>query len=92
LRKVGRKGYSPEGVDSKPKLLKRWDESTEEINDLWRRLPADAFAETVTAFGQFTGPVHWQVLYAVDNENHHRRQGYVYLRALGVTPPAFYER
>jgi len=32
------------------------------------------------------------VLYAVDNEIHHRGQGYVYLRALGVAPPAFYER
>jgi uncharacterized damage-inducible protein DinB len=23
---------------------------------------------------------------------HHRRQGYVFLRALGVEPPPFYER
>ncbi|MFD1731876.1 DinB family protein [Deinococcus malanensis] len=26
------------------------------------------------------------VLYAIDNENHHRGQGYVYLRALGIEP------
>ena len=32
------------------------------------------------------------VLYGIDNEVHHRGQGYVYLRALGITPPAFYER
>ena len=32
------------------------------------------------------------VLYAIDNENYHRGQGYVYLRALGIEPPAFYER
>ena len=31
-------------------------------------------------------------IYAVDNEIHHRAQGYVYLRALGIEPPAFYER
>jgi uncharacterized damage-inducible protein DinB len=32
------------------------------------------------------------ILYVVDNEIHHRRQGYVYLRALGIEPPAFFER
>jgi uncharacterized damage-inducible protein DinB len=26
------------------------------------------------------------------NEIHHRGQGYVYLRALGIEPPRFYER
>jgi uncharacterized damage-inducible protein DinB len=31
-------------------------------------------------------------LYAIDNEIHHRGQGYVYLRALGIEPPPFYER
>lgn len=84
--------YSPESVDTKDELLRLWDESTEEIADFWSQLPADGFAETVTAFGQFTGPVHWQILYAIDNEIHHRGQGYVYLRALGVAPPVFYER
>ena len=31
-------------------------------------------------------------IYAVDNGLHHRAQGYVYLRALGIEPPAFYDR
>ena len=31
-------------------------------------------------------------IYTIDNEIHHRGQGYVYLRALGLEPPAFYER
>jgi uncharacterized damage-inducible protein DinB len=84
--------YSPEEVHSKDELLALWDESTEEITQFWGRLPADAFDRTVTSFGQFTGPVHWQILYVIDNEIHHRAQGYVYLRALGVEPPAFYER
>jgi hypothetical protein len=35
---------------------------------------------------------HWQGHYWIDNEIHHRGQGYVYLRALGVEPPPFYER
>jgi uncharacterized damage-inducible protein DinB len=84
--------YAPEGIDAKAELLKAWDASTEEIDDFFGQLPADGFEKTVTAFGQFTGPVHWQILYAIDNEIHHRGQGYVYLRALGVAPPAFYER
>ena len=44
------------------------------------------------AFGQYEGKVHDLLLYAVDNEIHHRGQGYVYLRALGIEPPPFYER
>jgi uncharacterized damage-inducible protein DinB len=28
----------------------------------------------------------------IDNEIHHRGQGYVYLRALGIEPPPFCER
>jgi len=43
-------------------------------------------------FGQYEGKVHDLVLYAIDNEIHHRGQGYVYLRALGIEPPPFYER
>lgn len=33
-----------------------------------------------------------KLLYMIDNEVHHRAQGFVYLRALGIEPPAFYER
>jgi uncharacterized damage-inducible protein DinB len=32
------------------------------------------------------------ILYVIDNEIHHRGQGYVYLRALGIDPPPFYDR
>ena len=84
--------YAPESVESKDELLRLWDESTQEIDEFWKQLPDDAYGKTVTSFGQFTGPVHWQVLYLIDNEVHHRGQGYVYLRSLGVAPPAFYER
>jgi uncharacterized damage-inducible protein DinB len=84
--------YAADAVDSKGELLRLWDESTAEIDEFWARIPGERFQETVTSFGQFTGPAHWQVLYVVDNEIHHRGQGYVYLRALGVEPPLFYER
>ena len=38
------------------------------------------------------GILHDLILYVIDNEVHHRGQGYVYLRAMGIEPPPFYER
>lgn len=46
----------------------------------------------MTTFGQYPGTGYSILLYAIDNEIHHRGQGYVYLRALGIEPPGFYER
>jgi uncharacterized damage-inducible protein DinB len=76
----------------KPEILRQWDDQTEQMNALWPRIPPARFQETMKAFGQYEGTVHDLVLYAVDNEVHHRGQGYVYLRALGIEPPPFYER
>jgi uncharacterized damage-inducible protein DinB len=84
--------YTPEKVGSKEQLLALWDESTAEIDEFWSQVPPERFAETITSFGQYTGPGHWQVLYVIDNEIHHRAQGYVFLRALGIEPPPFYVR
>jgi uncharacterized damage-inducible protein DinB len=80
--------------DPKPKqdILRLWDESTAELNSLWPQIPPQRFQETLTAFGQYPGVLHDLILYVIDNEIHHRGQGYVYLRALGITPPPFYER
>jgi uncharacterized damage-inducible protein DinB len=77
---------------SKSDVLRLWDESTTTIDELWPQIPPERFGETMTAFGQYPGRVHDLLLYAVDNEIHHRGQGYVYLRALGIEPPPFYER
>jgi uncharacterized damage-inducible protein DinB len=74
------------------RMLELWDRSTEGMDELWPRIPAGRFTETITAFGQYTGAVHDLLLYVIDNEIHHRGQGYVYLRALGIEPPAFWER
>jgi uncharacterized damage-inducible protein DinB len=76
----------------KAEVLRLWDESTDKINALWEQIPPERFQETITAFGQYPGPVYELLLYVIDNEIHHRGQGYVYLRALGVEPPPFYER
>ncbi|HET9218667.1 MAG TPA: DinB family protein [Terriglobia bacterium] len=80
------------GQPSKKEILRRWDESTEQINALWPQIPADRFQQSITVFGQYPGRVYQHVLYAIDNEVHHRGQGYVYLRAMGIEPPPFYER
>jgi uncharacterized damage-inducible protein DinB len=75
-----------------PQVLRLWDDTTEQLNTLWPQIPAGRFAETLTAFGQYTDALHNLILYVIDNEIHHRGQGYVYLRALGIEPPGFYER
>jgi uncharacterized damage-inducible protein DinB len=77
---------------SKQEVLQLWDESTEQLNALWPQIPSGRFQESMVAFGQFPGAGHTLLLYVIDNEIHHRAQGYVYLRALGIDPPPFYER
>lgn len=84
--------YEARGEEPKEALLRRWDEATAEMDALWPTIPAPRFHETLTAFGQYTGPAYDLFLYVVDNEVHHRGQGYVYLRALGIEPPPFWER
>jgi uncharacterized damage-inducible protein DinB len=76
----------------KSEILRMWDDDTKEMDVLWAKMPPQRFQETMKAFGQYEGKVHDLLLYAVDNEIHHRGQGVVYLRALGIEPPPFYER
>lgn len=76
----------------KREILRQWDEATERIDELWKQIPPERFQETMTAFGQYEGKVYDLILYVIDNEVHHRGQGFVYLRALGAEPPPFYER
>lgn len=84
--------FSEKEVTTKDELLKQWDTSTEEINRLWPTIALSRWKEVDKAFGQWEMPMHGLLLYVIDNEVHHRGQGYVYLRALGIEPPPFYER
>ena len=77
---------------TKKELLQRWDDVTEKINRLWPQIPPQRFNENDKAFGQWEGPVYSFIIYWIDNEIHHRGQAYVYLRSLGIEPPAFYDR
>ena len=80
--------------DSRPKaeILRLWDESTSQLDALFPTIPVERFHQQLTAFGQYPGILHDLILYVIDNEIHHRGQGFVYLRALGIEPPPFYER
>ena len=77
---------------TKAELLKIWDKSTEELNSLWPKIPVTRFQENELFWGQYEGLVYTSLLYLIDNEVHHRGQGYVYLRSLGIEPPAFWDR
>lgn len=83
------KGAKP---SSKSELLRLWDEQTERLNEQFPKIPQHRFSEVDKAFGQWEGAGIATILYAIDNEIHHRGQGYVYLRALGIEPPHFWER
>lgn len=88
------KPYSEEigELTTKAQFLQKWDEATEEINGYWKQLSVEDFGETFNLFGQYEFPIVQNILYFIDNEVHHRGQGYVYLRALGIEPPFFWER
>lgn len=77
---------------TKTELLRLWDDTTTQINKLFPRIPEARFQEVDTAFGQWKMPIYDLLLYVRDNEIHHRGQGYVYLRSLGIEPPHFWER
>ena len=89
------KSFSEEETEKlifKAQYLEQWDKATEEINEYWQKLSIEDFSETFNLFGQYEFPVIQNILYFIENEVHHRGQGYVYLRALNIEPPFFWER
>lgn len=86
-------GYSePEVPATKADYLKAFDEADEQIKKYWAQIPEERFPEMFNLFGQYNFPILHNILYFIDNEIHHRGQMFVYLRALGVEPPFFWER
>ncbi|WP_188748767.1 DinB family protein [Parapedobacter defluvii] len=79
-------------IKTKAQLLLRWDEATPHIDALFDQIPEADFHVSFNLFGQYNFPIIQNILYFIDNEIHHRAQGYVYLRALGIQPPFFWER
>ena len=84
--------YKGEKPTTKSDLLRLWDAQTAEINEKFPKIPEHRFSEIDKAFGQWEGPGLRTIQYAIDNEIHHRGQGYVYLRTLQIEPPPFWLR
>ena len=79
-------------ANTKQEILNLWDDVTYKIDTLWPLIPQQRFYELMLAFGAYEGVTSDIILYWIDNEIHHRAQGYVYLRSLGIEPPAFWNR
>ena len=77
---------------TKAEVLQLWDEVTQQIDALWPQIPANRFQQEEVIFGIYKGTIISHIFYFIDNEIHHRGQGYVYLRSLGIEPPAFWLR
>lgn len=87
--------YSEEATETlttKAQYLQKWDDATKEINLYFKQIPIEDFEKTFNLFGQYEFPIIENIFYFIDNEIHHRGQGYVYLRALGIEPPFFWTR
>ncbi|MGF7218127.1 putative damage-inducible protein DinB [Spirosoma lacussanchae] len=79
-------------ASSKEEVLAQWDQVTTQIDTIWPQIPSSRYQEVDLAFGLYEGTIYWFILYLIDNEIHHRAQAYVYLRTLGIEPPAFWDR
>lgn len=87
-------GRVAQEANTKADLLATCHRVRERTRELWPRLTVDRLLQ-VEPDPLFGGPPqsHFErLVYALENEIHHRGQGYVYLRLLGIEPPAFYER
>ncbi len=91
-------GHQPEPYDhnlpvqTKAELLQQWDEATPKITEYFNQVPEERFHEKFKLFGEYELTIINHILYFIDNEIHHRGQGFVYLRALQIEPPFFWDR
>ena len=92
IDKLGHRRPDAPKPSTKRGLLTYWDDITELIDDTWSLIPVGRFQETDKFFNAYDGPVYAGLFYLIDNEIHHRGQGYVYLRSLGIEPPPFWDR
>lgn len=70
---------------TKEELLNEWDRSCEQIKSLWPHIKPERFPQIEKAFDTWEGPIYWSILYYIDNEIHHRGQGYVYCALSGLS-------
>jgi uncharacterized damage-inducible protein DinB len=85
---------SYDDVTTKDALLAAWDDCDAKLQQTWKGITPERLSaiEADNFWLQHATSNVSKVQYWIDNEIHHRAQGYVYLRALGIEPPAFWER
>ncbi|ASK62368.1 damage-inducible protein DinB [Virgibacillus phasianinus] len=81
-------------VSTKENLLESCEQVRAETRGLWKSVTEERLAEVMDdPFFNAPPQSHFERLqYSLENEIHHRGQGYIYLRMLGIEPPAFYIR
>jgi uncharacterized damage-inducible protein DinB len=77
---------------TKREVLQQWDAAQNRSTGTGRRFRRGVSRNTTWPSASTPGSIYAHLLYFIDNEVHHRGQGYVYLRALGIEPPPFWER
>lgn len=86
----------PEALKTAPvdEVLDFAREVRDETLRVWPTIPFEAITKMRPSPASFipAGTAMEWLTYALENEIHHRGQGYVYLRLLGQEPPAFYNR
>lgn len=92
---MGEWGYAPldEAITTKQGLLDACADVAKQTGEWWPKVTAERLVN-VEPDGLFGGPQSnlSRLIYCLENEIHHRGQGFIYLRMLGTEPPAFYER
>jgi uncharacterized damage-inducible protein DinB len=79
-------------ASSKTDLITAFKQVSIQTQQAWPRLTLERLEAVEIDAGNAEKSNRDRLLYMLDNEIHHRAQGYVYLRLLGIEPPAFYER
>ena len=74
---------------TKAEVLALWDRATEILDREWKEV--GNYTQSLTIYQMTFSFAQW-ILYFIENESHHRGQGYTYLRALGIEPPFFWAR
>ena len=74
---------------TKEGVLALWDKATEIVDNEWNEI--EDYTQPLTIYQMTFSFTQW-ILYAIENETHHRGQGYTYLRTLQIDPPYFWRR
>ena len=81
-----------DSLDSKSSLLAALKQLELESKERWSQLTLEQVEAVEKDGWGMTWANRERLLYMIENEIHHRAQGYVYLRLLGNEPPVFWER